>query len=53
MAKGDRAGALDALRRARERAAPESGWSAGDVRKDPAFGPLKDDPAFAAALGEK
>jgi len=52
MAKGDRAGALDALGKARERAAPESGFSAADVRKDPAFAPLKDDPAFAAALGE-
>jgi Flp pilus assembly protein TadD len=53
MAKGDKAGALDALRKARERAAPESGWSAEDVRKDPAFAPLEDDPAFAAALGER
>ncbi|HEY8210333.1 MAG TPA: tetratricopeptide repeat protein [Myxococcaceae bacterium] len=53
MAKGDRPVALDLLRQARERAAPESGWSAAEVRKDPAFAPLKDDPAFAAALGEK
>ena len=53
MARGDRQGALDLLRQARERAAPESGFSAGEVRKDPAFAALADDPAFAAALGEK
>ena len=40
--------ALDLLRQARERATPESGLSAAEVRKDPAFAPLADDPAFAA-----
>lgn len=54
-AKGDRFGALAHLRDARERASKSSdllgGWRPDEVRADPAFRAIKDDPEFAQVVG--
>ncbi len=47
-AKGDRAAAIANLRQARSRAQDlPGGWNPREVRSDPAFSKLKDDPEFA------
>jgi tetratricopeptide (TPR) repeat protein len=51
LKKGDRPSAIDALKRAKERATPSSGFSPDELRKDPAFAELSSDPAFASAVG--
>jgi len=53
-AKGDRAGALANLRKARSVAQEQPGaWNPGQVREDPAFAPLKDDPEFIEIVGSR
>jgi tetratricopeptide (TPR) repeat protein len=51
-AKSDKLGALSKLREARSRAAalPE-GWRPDEVKSDPAFRALKEDPEFLAVVG--
>lgn len=50
-ARADRQGVLDRLKEAKDRAAPQSGWSLDEVKKDPAFAALREDPAFSAVVG--